>query len=372
MRDKSISMTKGMAILLMVLVHARFSHYGDTFVNMFHMPLFFFLSGFCFKESYLDNIRIYVWKRIKGAYWPFVKWGLFFLLLHNLFYSLNFYNGEYGFRGGVSTIYTKSDFIQHAIAIVSSMSGSEQLLGGYWFLHSYFVAAIFTFVIIWLFRKQWLILLGGAFLLMVSVIFCKYSISLSRFVTATDLLATFFMLIGYIYKNSNVRFEEKPMLMVPIGVIIVAIGAAFWPCAMQRLTWIRIVPYALSALAGTMLVFSLCKWISKIKAENLSKVLIYVGDRTLDILTWHFLCFKVCSLIIIALYALPIARLAEFPVIEEYAYRGWWLAYFIIGTSLSLAIAFLFKCTIYKLLKRLYERNEKEENNTCKCGNHKW
>lgn len=163
MRDKSISMTKGVAILLMVLVHARFSHYGDTYINMFHMPLFFFMSGYCFKDSYLDDFRGYLWKRVKGAYWPFVKWGLFFLLLHNVFYSLNIYNDEFGFRGRVSHLYSTEDFIEHAKYIVLSMSGSEQLLGGYWFLHSYFVAAVIAFLIIWALRKKWLILVGGVF-----------------------------------------------------------------------------------------------------------------------------------------------------------------------------------------------------------------
>ena len=164
MRDKSISMTKGVAIILMVLVHARFSHYGDTFINMFHMPLFFFMSGYCFKESYLDSFRIFLWRRIKGAYWPFVKWGLLFLLLHNVFFYLNVYNGEYGFRGHVSHLYTIENYLDHAKNIVVSMSGSEQLLGGYWFLHSYFVAAIFSFVIIWLCKnKVWSILVGGVF-----------------------------------------------------------------------------------------------------------------------------------------------------------------------------------------------------------------
>lgn len=88
-RDRSVSVTKGVAIILMVLVHARFSHYGDTYVNMFHMPLFFFMSGYCFKEAYLNDFKNYAIKRIKGSYLPFIKWGLLFLLLHNVFYNIN-------------------------------------------------------------------------------------------------------------------------------------------------------------------------------------------------------------------------------------------------------------------------------------------
>lgn len=164
-RDNSISMTKGIAIILMVMVHARFSRYGHDFVSMFHMPLFFFMSGFCFKEAYLSDWKGYIWKRIKGAYLPYVKWGLFFLLLHNVFFSLNIYSGEYGFRGEVSELYTTQDFLRHGLWIVGSMNGAEHMIGGYWFLHSYFIAAIISFAIIWLFRRklEYLFVGGGVF-----------------------------------------------------------------------------------------------------------------------------------------------------------------------------------------------------------------
>lgn len=163
-RDKSISMTKGLAIILMVMGHAHFSLYGQTFVNMFHMPLFFFLSGYCFKETYLGDFRNYLMKRIKGAYWPYVKWSLLFLLLHNVFFALNIYNGEYGYKGVVQEPYTSIVFIKHAALILFTMSGSEQLLGGFWFLHTYFIAAIISFVTIYLFSKNAIRLaMGGDF-----------------------------------------------------------------------------------------------------------------------------------------------------------------------------------------------------------------
>ena len=55
MRDHGVSIAKGIAIILMVLAHTRFSQYGGFYINMFHMPLFFFMSGYCFKEKYLDE-----------------------------------------------------------------------------------------------------------------------------------------------------------------------------------------------------------------------------------------------------------------------------------------------------------------------------
>lgn len=52
MRDETVSICKAFGIILMVMIHAGIP--GDTFVSMFHMPLFFVMSGFCFKDKYLQ------------------------------------------------------------------------------------------------------------------------------------------------------------------------------------------------------------------------------------------------------------------------------------------------------------------------------
>lgn len=45
------------------------------------------MSGYCFKEIYLEAPKEYIQKRIKGVYWPYIKWGIFFLLITNLLVS---------------------------------------------------------------------------------------------------------------------------------------------------------------------------------------------------------------------------------------------------------------------------------------------
>lgn len=155
MRDESISIAKAIAILLMVLAHTYFSQYGNQWINMFHMPLFFFFAGFCFKEKYILNSKDFIQKRVKGLYKPFIKWSLIFLLLHNVFYHVNIYNGEYGFHGEVSQLYSSKEFALHAIHIVTRMTDNEQLLGGYWFLRSLFVGSVLGYLVI-KYSKKWI------------------------------------------------------------------------------------------------------------------------------------------------------------------------------------------------------------------------
>lgn len=154
-----------------------------------------------------------------------------------------------------------------------------------------------------------------------------------------ELLAAFFIVMGYAYKSSKIRFDVHPLIIALIGLILVIIGTEYWQCGMLILTWQKAIPYSISAIAGTLMVFSLCKYISKV--HILEKALTYIGDRTLAVLTWHFLSFKAISLLIIFIYTLSIKQLAEFPVIDQYAFKGWWIMYLIAGVALSLVIDLL-------------------------------
>lgn len=54
MRDDKVVIAKAIGIMLMVAGHASLPYFVARFIYMFHMPLFFFVSGYCFKESHLN------------------------------------------------------------------------------------------------------------------------------------------------------------------------------------------------------------------------------------------------------------------------------------------------------------------------------
>lgn len=143
-QNRTITYMKATGIMLMVLAHCSNFELLYRIVYSFHMPLFFIVSGYCFKEKYLHEPMTFAWKRIKGLWWPYVKWGFVFLLLHNIFYNLNIYNDEYGYHGIVQHIYVTEDFMNRAKSIIL-MTHAECLLGGYWFLGSLFWGALVAF-----------------------------------------------------------------------------------------------------------------------------------------------------------------------------------------------------------------------------------
>ena len=133
--------------------------------------------------------------------------------------------------------------------------------------------------------------------------------------------------------GSHGSFHLRPRIFI-FSLCFVLIATMIWPTNMLVMTWQHLFPYILAALAGILIMFYISH--STLQMKWLSDRLIYIGDSTLDILTWHFLSFKLISLFLISLYSLPISRLAEFPVIEEYSSQGWWTLYLFSGVTFPL------------------------------------
>ena len=94
-RDLTWDAIKGIAILLMVVGHSGCPSYLRNFIYLFHMGLFYYASGHFFKVKGIAGFLPFLKKKFIGLYWPFVKWGWIFVLLHNVFYSLSWYQDEY-------------------------------------------------------------------------------------------------------------------------------------------------------------------------------------------------------------------------------------------------------------------------------------
>lgn len=264
---------------------------------------------------------------------PYVKWSLLFLILHNIFYRLNIYNGEYGFNGSVSHPYSMAEYVERCFRILFGLHGHEQLLGGYWFIPQLLYASIIGFLTIKYVKNLYLgmgIMLGLAF--MTSIFDLRVPFWSIRSLT---FLSTSFFLAGYLYKK---KYTWDKWYMSVAFAIVVAIASVYCFTTMLSFKAIEILPYFFCGVLGTVMVLNLGKYISS--RENVFKrLLIYAGNNTMTVLTWHFLCFKLVSLCIIYLYNLPIEQLACFPIIPEYK-DAWWPAYFIIGTGVPLLLLY--------------------------------
>lgn len=142
---------------------------------------------------------IFVKKKIKGLYLPFLKWCVCFLLLHNVFMIIGVYNQTYGYLGG-SSYYTINDYLQKLFYIVFTMHDYEYLLGGFWFIRSLVVAILLISIFSFFIRKEFMYkyILFCVFFLGVTIIIRKYcpKTELARDVSLGALGASFYCIIS--------------------------------------------------------------------------------------------------------------------------------------------------------------------------------
>ena len=320
--------------MLVVLGHACFETPVEWWVNFVHVPLFFFMAGYCFKEHYLSEPVTFVKKKVYRLYFPYVKWGLFFLLLHNVLYSLGIYNDSFGYNGVGSVPYSVSDIIVKSFRVLL-FHHSERLIGGYWFLPSLFTGSILFYITRTMLRTR--IFLGGGILLIISILLSVFDASY-YLLSSRNFLAATFIYAGYLYKMSNCQIHKKTWFIV-FSLLICSLGTIFWKSSMVSITILTIVPYFLTAICGSLAIFGLCCRISNVKKSKVANVLHFVGNNTLSVLTWHMTAFLMVSLLIVYFYNLDPKRLAEFPVIKEYAETYWGFIYFIVSILICAIIA---------------------------------
>lgn len=364
MHNNKISVAKGLGIFLMVVGHSGGPQLLHDFIYLFHMPLFFFLSGYFLKEADLQNKNAFCMKRVKGLYLPFVKWSLLFLLFHNIFYQLNIYNSSYGFNGIVSSLYSPVDYLKRFVQIVLLMQGEEQLLGGFWFLKQLFVASIGTVFLLFLTGKksdgsQRKYFAGLILALTVTGGLLAFNLSLPYIgISGNTFFTAAFILSGYLYH----RFEsyiKYSFLLIIVAAVIVMLGAKVLPLTFWTIDGSTYLYYYLIAIVGTFFTLGVSKFLM---STQISKLLIYLGNNTMIILTLHFLAFKAVSLLKIYHFNLDVKELAYFPVIPQ-KNEYYWVLYTLVGTFLPLGLQHMYAIAKRNILSRV-NGNPMLENRT--------
>ena len=142
--NAQVSIAKALGIILMVMGHTGCPEYLHDFIYLFHMPLFFFLSAYFFRDAkVVDSAGQYVVRKFKNLYLPYIKWSIIFLLLHNLFCRIGFYDNSLSWQ----------ELLVNVKCSVRGMWQGERMLGAYWFLISLFWESLLFGLIIWIKHK---------------------------------------------------------------------------------------------------------------------------------------------------------------------------------------------------------------------------
>lgn len=135
---------KGIGILCVVLGHA--CSWAHNFVYEFHIPLFFFISGFMYSEKkYGDDPYLNVINRFKSSWIKYVIIYWIIMLLHN---SLI----RWGFMP-IGTEYFNLRTLAEACAFVVLGTANELMGGTLWFVPALCMASVFLGFLVTISRK---------------------------------------------------------------------------------------------------------------------------------------------------------------------------------------------------------------------------
>lgn len=327
-RIDGIDVAKGIGILLIVIGHLSGTYgthpklLGDfqNLLYQFHVPLFFFLSGLFFRET--EGWGIFLKKKIKHLYIPFVVANLVFLILDELL------------RFGAGIRIVPVDEIKHGIKVVLMISNCP-MGGATWFLRSLLLCSIIYKAIYTLVRNR----RPAAFMLCLAFSVCGMWAPSAYSFSAT-LLAMVFYCTGHILSGKIFSVFDFPLwlrlLVFSVCSLLLFLTSHnnHFDCALGIYeNHLLAIPMA---FVGTACIITLSSFCRKSAVYDIFKS---IGKETICILIGHFAAFKLVVAFQILLLGLPFKAMLSHPCYDVSGY--WWMLYWIIGIILPI---FVYKC----------------------------
>lgn len=97
-RVPELDIVKGLCIIFMVAGHASWK-YMHIFL-LFHMAVFFMVSGYLFRDEYANSVKSVIGfakRRLKRLYIPWLLVNTVFLLCNNIFLKIGFLTNDHAF-----------------------------------------------------------------------------------------------------------------------------------------------------------------------------------------------------------------------------------------------------------------------------------
>lgn len=359
MRTPSFTILKAIAIILVVIAHSAAPAYLSNFAYMVGVPAFFVLSGYFFKLDNLDNTSDFVIRRTKTLYLPFIKWGVFFLILHNLFFEIGFLSESYGnAQGGVTHPYNWTQAAQHLWSMVFNMSGYDPFMAGaFWFFRALFLANI-AFIFLFKATRQ----LGKfktSTLQVVSVIVLAFLLalwqaSMGLHITGVaqggyrELMGIVLLGIGFLLRRADETPDSSiwhnPIVMLAASSVVLMILTFVYPISMAAKPG-SVLSVPILTVAGTAAFIwlrGLSEFILQLP-EKYTQWLQFTGENSLYIFVFHLLAFKVASMIKVGVYQLDWKMVGGHPVVQHELGDGFWLLYIFVGVVLPILPVWIWK-----------------------------
>lgn len=305
-----------------------------SFVYTYHLMIFFFTAGYCFKASDAATPFVFIGKRLKGILPLYVIYNLIFTFLHNILVYMNVLPNL--------TMYTPSSFL-YSFFNSFTLSTAETLLGAFWFLPVLLFAELF-FVLIFHFGEKLgkygtylhiLAFLGSA---IVGIILNSQGYYLSYHMQ-TSVLALPIMYVGYFLKHHMDTIKKYctwwgGLISAAIIVLILNKTSLYIELSVNSI----MSPYLFYPVTFLGIYFCMCLAALIEKNSMTEKLFAYIGKNSFHIMALHFLCFKIVDF---AYY--HVAGFSDASILQMFPSSfPIWPVYYVVGTFMPLGMVWVF------------------------------
>lgn len=333
-RNRWIDICKGIGIISIVVGHASWDlPIGNInipigpFVYLYHLAIFFFCSGYLYKKEENDW-GLFLKKKVKALYIPFVKYSILFLLFRNLFLDWGILEGE---RTTVGSLVI-------SVTNIITFNSLGEFLSAFWFLPVMFITVlIYATIFIWTKKR-----IKSPYSDIVRFIICFVIGCVGVVVTEKQYgllynmqisyIMVFVVEVGYIYNKYEWCVKKYVGIWSAIicGLILMMILRA--DIGIVELSKFMVInKYAFYPVTLVGIIFCISLSVAIDKTQKIGNVFSYIGRNSFDIMALHFLSFKIIDYVA-CLIRNDFTNLDAFP----HTFVKLWPLYYIIGVGLPL------------------------------------
>lgn len=346
--NSMISIAKGIGIVLVLVGHFIFVPEIRRFIYCFHMPLFFFLSGFLFKDKVsAKEYPLYIWRKFKRLYLPFVLCNLIVLPFHNLLCDVGVYE----------TTEVFSSFKEVAVYTIKIFFcvKMEDIVAQLWFLPILMTVSILYYFLRLILEKtknKETVTFVVALLGYIIAFWLVYSGRKTGICRAIILVGLGFWIynLGHIYQiNEKVVKRYSHNKVVILCCIVAEILFSFIvDINMIQMRYSNPIYFTVCSILGINIILFVAEVIGN-KKDIGCRILRYLGNNSLVVLEWHYCGALVTTVIQCAIYGCQIEGIIFY---HGYTKLIWFFMYCVTGFGLPLVVLWIRR----KLQKRTRQK----------------
>ena len=276
-REYFVDIWKGIGMTLVIIGHITSFMPLGTYIQSFHMPLFFFVSGYLFNSNKYLTFKSF----INNKFWKLLFPYLFFYIITYLYWVII----EKQFRGNLGG--ADSEWYKPIIGLIygSEVNGTMIHNGVLWFIPCLFTTETLFYFIIQKVKTKIGIFFSILSFLIIGKLFILNNLTNFPWGISISFVAIFIYGIGYISKNlvkhlKNIRLNNIFIIILTIILQYIVIPKNVF-IVMMNSNYGNILYFIIEAFAGTLLFMSISILI------NRNSFLEYIGRNSILFLAFH-------------------------------------------------------------------------------------